>query len=126
VQDQRDTTDVLGALSERQERSDHQRRSQPVLVEERVREGRESKDQQGREHPADDLERDRALEQPPQPSPLLARGIPEPVFHQRFLDREVEQALEESRRGHDQRVETEGLRREDVERDDRAEKAECS
>src|SRR5207247_4569300 len=76
------------------------------------------------EHAAGELERDRALEQPAQPSPVLAGRETEAELDESLLDGEVEQALRERRCGEDEGVAAERLRREDVQRDDRRPEAE--
>jgi hypothetical protein len=118
AQHDRDPADVLGALRERDEGADEERRRQPVLVQERVRKRREPEQQSRREHAADELERDRARKEAAQPAPVLAGHIAEAELDERFLDGEVEQALEERRRGQDERVAPERLGRENVECDD--------
>ncbi len=86
---------------------------------------RRQREQQSRgEYAPDELEGDRAREQPPQASPVLARRVAEPELDQRLLDREIEQALDERRRCEHERVAAEGLRRENVEGDDRGPEAE--
>jgi hypothetical protein len=124
AQDERDAADVLRALREREERGDQQRRRQPALVQERVGGGCEREQQARREQAARELERDRALEQAPQPAPVLPRRVAEAELDERLLDRQVEQALEEGRGGQHEGVTAEGLRRENVERDDGSEEAE--
>ena len=95
-----------------------------MLVQQRVRERREPEQEPGRERAADELECNRAGEEPTQASPVLAGDVAEAELDQSLLDGQVEQALEEGGRGQHQRVEPERLGREDVQRDDRRTKPE--
>src|SRR6185312_11521164 len=87
-------------------------------------ERRDRDEEQRRQHAAGDLERDRALEQPSEPSPVLARRVTEAELDERLLDGQVEQALDERRHGENEGVKAERLGGEDVERDDRRAEAE--
>ena len=93
-------------------------------MQERVRRRREREQQSCREHAADELEDDRAREEPAEPPPVLPRHVAEAELDQRFFDGEVEQALRERRRREHERVPAEGFRREDVQCDDRRAEAE--
>ena len=89
-------------------------------MEERVRERCEHEQRNRCERAADQLVRERPLEQPAELSPLLLRLVAEAVLDRRLLHGEVEQGLEEARRGHDDGVEAEDRgRREDARGGDR-------
>jgi hypothetical protein len=95
-----------------------------VLVEHAVGDRGEAEQRERREHGAGELEQQRAAEEPSQPSPVLPGRVAEAVLDQRLLDGEIEQRLEEARRGDHEGVEAERRRRESVRGHDGGEEAE--
>ena len=125
VQQQRRRADVLGRLHEREQRGRDDRAADALLAEEVVREGREGDQDHGRERASEELEYEHLPEEPPQPAPILARDVAEPVLRQRLLDGQVEQHLEEADGRHRGREHAERREPEDARRNDRPEDAEA-
>ncbi len=105
---ERGAGEPLDRLAERDQRRDDERLRQP-----RRDERRENEQREPAEHRAGELEPERAAEEAPQQAPLRPRDEAEAVLHERLLDGQVEERLEESRRVDDGREVAELLLRED-------------
>ena len=98
AQDDRARGDVLRRLRERDRRDDQHRHHHPARAPDLLGERRERAGREHREHPADELVAERDLEQAAKPPPALRLGVAEAELHERLLDRQVEELLEEGRR----------------------------
>ena len=101
AQDDRSAGDALGRLEQRDGRREEHRDEHVVHAPDLPRERRQHDQRERPEKAADQLEGERDLEDPAQPAPAARLGVAEAVLDERLLDGQVEQQLQEGRRGDD-------------------------